>query len=207
MSGIQSIPVLHLPINLGMFTADAASLSNSFYLTDINPSDYEKRSTFINSANQVAIDLIPLQGDKPSYRFANKVQEIHREQPAIAKSVIPMLKIYTEEELGIFKNIPLDTPFDVLKVSDIPRKVAELLNHYSSGYGWVSSSYGTYSTAGFSLLFNGIGTDAPAKYKVVKETSRLVVLQINHGVNQGIIYLTIDPTQVIVFDSDFIGKL
>lgn len=207
MSSLQSIPVLHLPINLGMYTADAVGLSNSFYLTDIKAEDYEKRSTFINSNNQVAIDLIPLQGDKPSYRFANLVQQVHREQETIVKPIIPMLKIYTEEELEIFKNISLNTPFDVLKVSDIPRNVADLLNHYSSGYGWVSSSYGTYSTAGFSLLFNGIAADAPEKFKVVKDTARLVVLQINYGVNKGIIYLTIDPTQVIVFDSNFIGKL
>ena len=207
MATLQSTTVLHLPINLGMFTADAAALSNAFYLTDIKAEDYEKRSTFINSNNQVAIDLIPLRGDKPSYRFANQVQQVHREQPTIVKSIIPMLKIYTEEELAIFKNIPLGTPFDVLKVSDIPRKVADLLNHYSSGYGWVSSSYGTYSTAGFSLLFDGIAADAPQKYKVVKDTARLVVLQINYGVNQGIVYLTIDPTQVIVYNSDFIGKL
>lgn len=199
--------VLHLPLTLGMTTFDVVELVNAFYMFGLKPDDYENRSTYVNAYNQIAIELIPLSGDNRSWQFVNRYQTVKSEKPTLVKSIIPLIKIHREDELSLFNNIPLNTPFDILKVSDIPRKLSDLLNNYSSGYGWVSGSYGNYSTAGFSVIFNGTCVDAPTEYQVIEATARLVVVQINSGVNKGIVYLTVDPKQVIAIDSNFIGKL
>lgn len=197
---------IHLPVALGNCTADIVDLANKFYLFGINTKDYESREAYLNSEGRICFDLIPLNSNLRPIRFINFVTKVVR-TTTLVQPVVPLISVTVERELQLFKGITPNVPFDVLKVSEIPRKVAELLNKYTSGIGWVSSSYGNYSTAGLALLFSGVCGDAPKEYRVVKETMQLVVLQINSGVNRGVVYLTYDPSKLISLEPNYIGKV
>ncbi len=200
---------LHLPLVINGLSTEYFELINYFYLVDLNPNNFII-SQVCESPNQcITLDLIDKETNEVVWRFKNKSsvntsssngpttgsQEIFImpnpvEKTDVLSSLFGVISIDTIKELAFLKDIPIDTQQSIWTANTEPAiDLAALLNTYNTGVRWVSGTIGDYSTAGFILRYYGVGSDAPPKYLVDRESELVVVIEITEGRNKGVIYL------------------
>lgn len=192
-------------------TSDAIELANLFYQTSLSVKDFRKTQAFLNSNQQLSLELIDDASGDVIVTFVNQsVPEASgtddNNDPAqtpdawVLKNPIFEVGQYTEwmgepvqlhsvEEFSF-----LDEMVDGLSAStsspdnDFAYRLSSLLNSYQYLGRWTSGTIGDKVTGGFKRVFKGHSLDVPDGF-LVDFSPMIAIIEIQHGQQKGFICL------------------
>lgn len=201
----------HLPLTESMVSDEAIKLANSFYQTSLSVEDFQQSQAFLNSNQQLSLELLDKDtGDvivtfvnqsAPStttvvdgagvpavfeWNLANPIFDARQYTPWMA----PPVQLHSSEEvvfldaLGEGMTAPIITSDNTLAF-----KLSTLLNSYQVLGRWVSGTLGEQATGGFRLVYKGHSLDAPDGF-LLDYSPLVVIIEILEGNQKGFLCLT-----------------
>lgn len=168
-------------------------LINTFYETDLKPSDYRDTQVFLNADNKAALELIPVKINSMndilsfvSRATVKQVDSVIISNPLVNRmpgflNVSPAW-VLSEKEISFLKDLQLDTPRNIFSLGDkIPEGLAMMLNSIDGQPKWGTSPDAMYSTAGFSMEYYGSVDTATSDYIYPEQSTVVAIININRG--------------------------
>lgn len=188
---------LQLPITIGDSSVSCLPIIKAFYSVDYAADTYKETFSYLNSENLVCLDLVPTDAQNHDvWRFGNLATQQKPQvliPPTIDLTIVPLVPLMTvdvEQELELFNGMELNAPLDIFKLSDTPMALSNLLNKYDHLKNiWRTSTFTEYSSSGFSISYNGLGSNCPMEWNVNPNAKQVVVVNILQGYHLGVVYL------------------
>lgn len=190
----------HLPLKEGQMLPDIINLVTATYGYVLSSSLYKNVQAYRGSDGYLKYDLLTTDNTLVT-RFVNKASLVN--QPVgdtlpltidfgsltdgsswIAKEIyIPPNKL-----LSAFSTLPDGFEYDAMNSNgDYAYKLSLLLNEYTDIAAWAASSFADYSTAKFTLVYQGLTNAAPDNLHLSSNDMSCVVFNIQAGKMQGLL--------------------
>jgi len=190
----------HLPLVVGQSNKSVFPLILTFYGLSLNVDDYKVSQVYRATTGLLNFDLIDL-NDNVLTTFVNKASGA--EEPVSVSGAVGTVNfgethslnwlsrqvlVYDKKQIEIFANYATGYIYDAMKATnDLGYKLSQLLNLVSDNAVWMHSSFAEYSTAGFTLLYQGDASDAPDALDLTVSNAHVVVVNITSGEHQGLL--------------------
>lgn len=201
----------HLPLQEGMVTGDAIELANLFYQTSLSVADFRKSQAFLNTNQQLSLELIDDATGEVLVTFVNQsVPEKAPEDETGGVAQTPdgwvlnnpifdakqyqtwmgdPVQVHSTEELTFLDDMAIGETASVTSSdNNLAYRLSRLLNSYQFLGRWTSGTIGDQTTGGFKLIFKGHSFDAPDDF-LTDFSPMVVIIEILHGQQKGFICL------------------
>lgn len=213
----MTIPALlegtpHLPLREGMVTDDAIELANLFYQTSLSVEDFRKTQAFLNSNQQLSLELIDDATGQVLVTFVNQAptekpgNDDETGGPARTPNnwvlnnpifepkdyhtwMADPVQVHSDEELLFLDEMGVGSTASTTSTdNNLAFRLSRLLNSYQFLGRWTSGTIGYQVTGGFKLVFKGHTLDAPDGF-LIDFSPMVVIIEILHGQQKGYICL------------------
>lgn len=201
----------HLPLTESMVSDEAIKLANGFYQTTLSEADFRKTQTFLNSNQQLSLELIDKDSGEVIVTFVNQsvvdadtpVEGMEGEAAPFNWSLsnpifgsreytpwmAPPIQLHSSEELVFLDALGVGHAAPIMTCDNtLAFKLSTLLNSYGVLGRWVSGTMGEQATGGFKLVYKGHSFDCPDEF-LVDFSPFIAIIEILEGNQKGYLCL------------------
>lgn len=183
----------HLPLIEGQTLEQVIPFIQSFYGVKLSIADYKPAQVYRGTDNLLALDLVDLDG-KLVTQFIDRSSAVNTSDPTV---VTPSGKKWQANSIPIpdkmvlkgLERMEAGFTFDSMSMfyGDWSYILTTSLNRYGAQPIWKSSSFADYSTAKFTVVYNGPSKSAPDDLVMPKNDDWILVIDILSGKNTGLV--------------------